>query len=97
MPTAVLRDKKSKSYWLTKRVPARYREIVGRNEVWRSLKTEDKRIATIRCVNLSLELETEMAEEIRARRAGLPDPVTEDLPLTALSLLLPRMSRRTFK
>lgn len=85
MPTPVLRDKKSKSYWLRKRVPSRYRDIVGRGEVWRSLDTEDERIATVRCVNLSLELETEWEKRFEAQRAGLPDPVTQDLPLTALS------------
>ena len=41
------RDKKSRSYWLRKRVPQRYREIVDRKEVWRSLGTEDERIATV--------------------------------------------------
>ncbi|MET3973172.1 integrase [Bradyrhizobium sp. S3.9.1] len=85
MPTPVLRDKKSKSYWLRKRVPARYRDIVGRGEVWRSLDTEDERIATVRCASLSLEFETEWEKRFEARRAGLPDPVTQDLPATALS------------
>lgn len=85
MPTPVLRDKKSKSYWLRKRVPARYRDIVGRGEVWRSLETEDERIATVRCASLSLEFEIEWENRFEARRAGLPDPVTQDLPLTVLS------------
>jgi len=34
MPAPVLRDKKSKSYWLRKRVLQRYRDIVGRGEIW---------------------------------------------------------------
>ncbi|TFW55920.1 hypothetical protein CT676_37950 [Bradyrhizobium sp. MOS001] len=85
MPAPVLRDKKSKSYWLRKRVPARYRDIVGRGEVWRSLETEDERIATVRCASLSLELETEWEKRFEARRAGLPDPVTQNLPETRLS------------
>jgi integrase len=85
MPAPVLRDKKSKSYWLRKRVPDRYRDIVGRNEVWRSLGTEDERIATVRCATLSLELEAEWENRFEARRAGLPDPVTQDLPFTTLS------------
>lgn len=46
MPTPVLRDNR-KSHRLRKRVPARYREIVGRSEVWRSLETEDARLATV--------------------------------------------------
>ncbi|WP_407116189.1 DUF6538 domain-containing protein [Bradyrhizobium sp. LMG 9283] len=85
MPAPVLRDKKSKSYWLRKRVPQRYRDIVGRGEVWRSLETEDERIATVRCASLSLVLESEWEKRLEALRAGLPDPVTQDLPMTALS------------
>ncbi|MBP1097543.1 DUF6538 domain-containing protein [Bradyrhizobium diazoefficiens] len=85
MPTPVLRDKKSKSYWLRKRVPQRYRDLVGRGEIWRSLETKDERIATVRCVSLSLELEAEWEKRFEARRAGLPDPVTQRLPETTLS------------
>ncbi|MCP3404473.1 DUF6538 domain-containing protein [Bradyrhizobium sp. CCGB01] len=85
MPAPVLRDKKSKSYWLRKRVPQRYRDIVGRGEIWRSLETEDERIATVRCASLSLELESEWEKRLEALRAGLPDPVTQDLPFTKLS------------
>ena len=85
MPAPVLREKKSKSYWLRKRVPDRYREIVGSKEVRRSLGTEDERIATVRCATLSLELEAEWEKRFTARRAGLPDPITQNLPVTALS------------
>jgi hypothetical protein len=85
MPSPVLREKKSKSYWLRKRVPGRYRDIVGRFEVWRSLGTEDERIAVARCATLSLELEAEWERRWEARQAGLPDPVTRDLLVTVLS------------
>ena len=74
MPAPVLRDKKSKSYCLRKRVPGRYRDIVGRGEVWRSLQTEDERIATVRCATLSLELETEWEQRFEARRPACPTP-----------------------
>jgi hypothetical protein len=85
MPAPVLRDKKSKSYWLRKRVPQRYRDIVGQGEVSRSLGTEDERIAAVRCATLALELEAEWQQRLDARHAGRPDPVTQDPPITALS------------
>lgn len=66
-------------------MPQRYRDIVGRGEIWRSLETEDERIATVRCASLSLELESEWEKRLEALRAGLPDPVTQDLPFTKLS------------
>jgi hypothetical protein len=85
MPTPVQRAGKSKSFWLRKRVPDRYREIVGRSEVWRSLGTSDERIATARCAAQSVELEEQWERRYEARQAGAPDPLTGDLPPTKLS------------
>ena len=47
----------STSYWLRKRVPDKYRPIVGRKEVWRSLNETDLRRATALCASMSVELE----------------------------------------
>ncbi|MDA9424589.1 DUF6538 domain-containing protein [Bradyrhizobium sp. CCBAU 53380] len=46
-------------YWIRKKVPARYRALVGRGEVWKSLKTTDRRTANARIAVASVELERE--------------------------------------
>lgn len=46
-------------YWIRKKVPKRYRALVGKTEVWRSLKTTDRRTANARIAVASVELERE--------------------------------------
>jgi hypothetical protein len=63
MPTPI-RPKKANGkeqnvYWIRKKVPARYRALVGKTEVWRSLKTADRRTANLRIAVVSAELEQE--------------------------------------
>jgi hypothetical protein len=63
MPTPI-RPKKANGkeqnvYWIRKKVPKRYRALVGKSEVWRSLKTTDRRTANLRIAVVSAELEQE--------------------------------------
>ena len=73
MPTPI-RPKKANGreqnvYWIRKKVPARYRALVGRTEVWRSLKTTDRRTANERVALASAELEREWTRlAIEAKR-----------------------------
>jgi hypothetical protein len=65
MPTP-LRPKKANGreqsvYWIRKKVPKRYRALVGKSEIWRSLKTTDRRTANARIAVASDELEREWA------------------------------------
>ena len=65
MPTPI-RPKKANGreqsvYWIRKKVPKRYRALVGKTEVWRSLKTIDRRTANERVAVASAELEREWA------------------------------------
>lgn len=46
-------------YWIRKKVPKRYRALVGKTEVWRSLKTTDRRTANAKIAVVSVELERE--------------------------------------
>ena len=74
MPTPI-RPKKANGkeqnvYWIRKKVPQRYRALVGRTEVWRSLKTADRRTANLRIAVVSAELEQEWTRLAReAKRA----------------------------
>jgi hypothetical protein len=77
MPTPVRREN-SQYLWIRKRVPQRYRDLVGRGEVWRSLETADEREAAVRCVVQSAELEKLWAARLDALAAGLPDPGAPD-------------------
>jgi hypothetical protein len=91
MPTPVRKKRadgadKSIVWWLRKKVPLKLRPIVGRAEVWRSLRTTDRRAATAKCVTLSAELEAEWARLAKAARARRfeshsvrrpPDPVSQ--------------------
>jgi hypothetical protein len=65
MPTPIrprkANGKEQNVYWIRKKVPARYRALVGKTEVWRSLKTTDRRTANVRIVVASEELEREWA------------------------------------
>jgi integrase len=63
MPTPI-RPKKANGkeqnvYWIRKKVPQRYRALVGKTEVWRSLRTTDRRTANARIAIVSEELEQE--------------------------------------
>ncbi|MDB5553064.1 MAG: hypothetical protein JWL86_3048 [Rhizobium sp.] len=56
---------------------------MGRAEVWRSLETADKRVAAVRCVAQSAELETLWAARLDALVDGLLDPSAPDFrPVT---------------
>lgn len=61
---------KSDVWWLRKKVPERYRDIVGRREVWRSLETNHFKTAQVRCNKLSLELDKEWEDRLRAAQAA---------------------------
>jgi site-specific recombinase XerD len=61
---------KSDVWWLRKKVPGRYRDLVGSGEVWRSLDTTDRKIAVGRCTKLSLDLENDWEDRLRAAQAA---------------------------
>lgn len=80
---------KSDLWWLRKKVPHRYRAMVGRKEIWRSLDTTDRKQAYTRCVQLSAELEAEWKQrELGLRdakaRAAVQRPVVPEATLSAL-------------
>jgi integrase len=77
MPTPILREG-SRFYWLRKRVPDRYREIVGKAEVWRSLGTSNLKRAISFCTAASVELEELWQAKLVAHQSGLPDPETDE-------------------
>ena len=78
MPTPVRKKKKKNNkketksdvWWLRKKVPDRYRAVVGRREVWRSLDTTEFKAAVVECNRLSLELDKEWEDRLRAARAA---------------------------
>jgi integrase len=77
MPTPI-RPKKANGreqnvYWIRKKVPERYRALVGKTEVWRSLKTVDRRTANARIAVASDELEREWARLARDAKQGSKD------------------------
>lgn len=57
---------KSELFWLRKKVPKRYRAIVGKAEIWRSLETDHLKTAIVRCNKLSLDLDREWEDRLRA-------------------------------
>lgn len=60
-------------YWIRKKVPQRYRALVGKSEVWRSLKTPDRRTANERIAIASAELDREWARlAAEAKRGSKP-------------------------
>jgi hypothetical protein len=74
MPTPI-RPKKANGkeqnvYWIRKKVPERYRALVGKTEVWRSLKTTDRRTANERIAVASAELEREWARLAAEAKRG---------------------------
>jgi integrase len=65
MPTPI-RPKKANGkeqnvYWIRKKVPLRYRQLVGKTEIWRSLGTANLREANARIGRVSAEIEAEWA------------------------------------
>lgn len=71
----------SEFYWIRKKVPARYRALVGKNEVWRSLETKDLRTAVRRCAAVSDALEADWARLAAAAKNSPPEAASR-LPLT---------------
>jgi site-specific recombinase XerD len=74
MPTPIRKKNadgsdKSDVWWLRKKVPQRYRAIVGRGEIWRSLDTTDRKTAVVRCTRLSADLDKDWEDRLRAARA----------------------------
>lgn len=94
MPTPVRKKTKdggdkSDIWWLRKKVPQRFRAMVDRKEIWRSLDTTDKRAATALCVQRSAELEAEWKHRAAAlrdaeARAVAYRPVVPEAMLSAL-------------
>jgi integrase len=79
MPTPIrpkkANGKEQKVYWIRKKVPARYRALVGRTEVWRSLKTTDRRTANARIAVASDAFEREWARlALEAKRNPKDSP-----------------------
>ena len=78
------KNDKSQFWWLRKKVPLRYRDLVGKAEVWRSLRTTEKRAAFSNCAIISAQLEAEwaaLAGEIKDA-AARPATVAEPAPLS---------------
>jgi hypothetical protein len=65
--------KEQKVYWIRKKVPERYRALVGKTEVWRSLKTKDRRTANEKIGAASAKLEREWARLAREAKLGSKD------------------------
>lgn len=76
---------KSDVWWLRKKVPAKYRTIVGRGEVWRSLGTADRRAASLACAKLSAELERDWAARLHAAQDSGRVPAPRHLTARDLS------------
>ena len=77
MPTP-MRPKKANGkeqnvYWIRKKVPERYRALVGKSEIWRSLKTTDRRTANERIAVASAELERKWARLALEAKQGSKD------------------------
>jgi hypothetical protein len=51
-------------------VPERFCALVGRSEVWRSLKTTDRRAAIAKCAALNDELENDCQARLKAQEAA---------------------------
>jgi hypothetical protein len=83
MPTPRKRQT-SDFYWIRKKVPTRYRPLVGKKEVWRSLETKDLRTATARSAVASATLEAEWAQ---LAATGDPPPGFEPIRLSHQDLL----------
>ncbi|PSO22731.1 DUF6538 domain-containing protein [Bradyrhizobium sp. MOS002] len=103
MPKPVRKKKdkkqtKSDVWWLRKKVSERFRAIVGRREVWRSLETTDFKTAVVACNKLSLELDKEWQDRLRAaqvagRTAAAPARTMTDWDLSGLQRVVHELGR----
>jgi integrase len=103
MPTPVRKKNadgtdKSDVWWLRKKVPQRYRALVGRGEIWRSLETTDRKAAGLLCVKLSAEFDRDWEERHRAAKAAgrtssLPAPAISARDLSGLQRLVHEQTR----
>src|SRR5882672_6911407 len=80
MPKPITRPT-SENYWIRKKVPADLRPLVGKTEVWASLKTKDERQANIKigAENAKIEaqwarLRAEAARAASSAEAFVPEP-----------------------
>jgi hypothetical protein len=89
MTTPIKRDN-SPYWWFRKKVPKRYREVVGKTEIWYSLQTEKEHIAVARCALASAELEEEWVRLVADAGPVVPEPVPE-AQLPALPIRPPRL------
>lgn len=78
------KNDKSQFWWLRKKVPLRYRDLVGKAEVWRSLETTERRTAFSKCAIISAQLEAEWAALAGEAKdaAARPATVAEPAPLS---------------
>src|SRR3954469_23250383 len=84
MPKPITRPS-SKNYWIRKKVPADLRPLVGKTEIWASLKTKNERRANIRigAVNAAIEAEWDRLRAGAALAASSPNAfVPEPFKLT---------------
>lgn len=84
IPTAIKRPT-SEYYWIRKKVPADLRPLVGKTEIWASLKTKDERQANIKigAENAKIEADWARLRAGAARAANLAEAfVPEPFKLT---------------
>jgi hypothetical protein len=103
MPTPVRKKNadgtdKSDVWWLRKKVPQRYRALVGRGEIWRSLETTDRKDAGLLCAKLGAEFDRDWEERHRAAKAvgrttALPAPTLSITELSGLQRLAHEQTR----
>lgn len=75
MPTPVRKKNadghdKSDVWWLRKKVPQRYRALVGRGEIWRSLETTDRKAAGLLCAKMSAQFDRDWKHRLAAATAA---------------------------
>jgi integrase len=91
------KENKSDIWWLRKKVPDQYRGVVGRREVWRSLKTTDFKEAVAKCNRQSLDLDKEWEDRLRAQTAAkgtvLPARTMTDFDLSGLQRVVHEQGR----
>lgn len=87
MPKPIKRPT-SANYWIRKKVPLDLRPLVGKTEIWASLRTQDERQANIEigAVNAGIEAEWARLRAERARPAAANVFMPEPFKLTHLDL-----------
>ena len=78
MPTPIKRPT-SDFYWIRKKVPERLRDLVGKTEIWASLKTKDQRKAAIKIGAVNAAIEAEWAR-LRVEERSNPKKEIEAIP-----------------